>query len=472
LKLKKHIVLGLLLGLTSWCYAQQISVKLGNTTIVETEFFTITLTVNNGKLNTYSNFPEINGFSKYTTISNATNAADKLVKPLIITQQYTPLKTGKFKINDFTMNINGVIIPVKGSNIVVTADEQLSEQKNKEALENEKKIRQYKLPEELLSLKEPFLTLLSNKSNVYVGEAITVTLLFCIPEGNKTVLKFHELGPQLSEIVKKIKPENCTQQSVALDSIQQGTLTQGNKKYSYFKLYETFFYPINDKKILIPTLSLTLQASKKAFGKEEEMKPSLVNFSSKQILIDIKPLPPHPLKDIVSVGNYQLKETISTIKLKTGKSFTYIFTLEGEGNINQISKPKWPNSPNFEMFDPEIKKTTFQEKDKLMGTCAFNYFIIPHEPGVFGMKHFFNYIYFNSDKQKYDTLSSSLMLHVYGESKHNLGVSLNSGDGFYDLIASENNFFINKNTKEVYILLAKVFILVLVAFLLLLMIRR
>jgi hypothetical protein len=470
--LKKYIVLGLLLVLKSWCFAQQISVKLGNTTIIESDFFTITLTVNNGKLNTYSNFPEINGFSKYTTISNANNAADKFVKPLIITQQYTPLKTGKFKINDFTMNINGVIIPVKGSNIIVTADERIIEQKNKEALENEKKLRQYQLPDELLSLKEPFLTLLSNKSSVYVGEGITLSLLFCIPEGNKTVLKFHELGPQLSELVKKIKPENCIQQSVSLDSISQGTLNQGNKKFSYFKLYETFFYPINDKKILIPSLSLTLQASKKAILKEEEIKSNLVTYTSKQILIDIKSLPPHPLKNMVSVGNYQLKESISTVKLKTGKSFTYTFTVEGEGNITQISKPNWPNSPNFEMFDPEIKRTSFQEKDKLMGTCAFNYFIIPHEPGVFSMNHFFNYIYFNIDKEKYDTLRSSLQLHVYGESKHNLGVSLNSGDGFYNLIANENNFFINKNTKEVYILLAKVFILVLVAFLLILLIRR
>ena len=466
-----YLILLLFITSLSNSYSQQVAVTLGNTTITENEFFTITLTVNNGKLNTYSNFPDIKGFIKYTTISNASATSNKIEKPLIITQQYAPLKVGKFKVNDFSMNINGVIIPVKGSNIVVNESVKSSIAKNTDEINEAKGVKQFKLPEELIAAKEPFLILCSTKNTVYVGEGFDVTLLFCIPEGNKTTIKFNDLGTQLTEIVKKVKPENCTQETVTLDSIQQGILVQGGKKISYYKLYETFFFPINNKKIELTSLSLTMLLNKKPNNKEEDNKPSFITYSSKPLLIEVKNLPPHPWRDLVAVGNYNLIESISTQKLKTGKSFNYIFTISGEGNINQLAKPMWSTTFNFEIFEPEIDRVVQNKDDMMTGSCVFNYFIIPHEPGVFGMKDYFKYIYFNTEKKRYDTLSSKLVLQVYGDSKHNSGESLNTGDSFYDLIKTESNFFISKNTKEVYILLAKVFILVLVVLLVILIIR-
>jgi len=468
--LKKSIYLFVYLCLiaTSYSFAQQIAVKLGNTNILEDEYFTISLIINNGKLSTYSNFPDIAGFAKYTTISNASTTGEKLVKPLIITQQYTPLKPGKFKINDFSMSVNGVILPIKGSNIVVTEIPKTAAAIEAEETEA-KKQAQFKLTDEYWNYREPFLTLNTSKTAVYVKERLHVSLLFCIPEGSKTSLKFYELGEQLSEIIKKIKPENCTQQTITIDSVQQGSLVKNGKKITYFKLYETYFYPINNKEISFSALNLKMLNKK---SNTDDSKNNLINYTSKQLTIDVKKLPFHPLRDLVAVGNFKLEEKISTMKFKTGRSFNYIFSIVGTGDINQLAKPNWLSSPNFEFFDPEIIKSNSQVDGELIGKCSFNSFVIPHEPGNFNLGKFFNYIYFNVEKQTYDTLKSQLQIQVLGESKHNFGVSLNSGDDFYDLIKSENNFFVNNSNKSVYILLAKIFIGILIFLLFVLIFRR
>lgn len=466
----KHIIL-FFLALATFIHskAQQVEIKFGNDTITENDFFTISIIVNNGKLNTYSNFPEISGFIKYTTVSNANNADGKIIKPLIITQQYSPLKAGKFKINDFSMNINGRIIPKKGTNIFVKKIDNPIQEKNTE--NQAKNNNEISFTDENINLKEPFLILNHSKSTVFVREGFNVALLFCIPEGSKTSLKFYELGAQLTELIKKIKPENCAQEAISIDSIQQGITMHNGKRINYFKLYETSFYPINNKKIEFAALTLNMM-NKKNSGKDENDKSNLITYNSKPFTIEVKNLPPHPLKDIVPVGNYKLIEAISTTKFKTGKSFNYVFTITGEGNMNQISKPRWQSSPYFEIFEPEVIKTYKKENNKIIGSCSFNYYVIPHEPGNFGLKNYFNYIYFNTFKEKYDTLHTNLIIQVHGDSKRNMGVALNDGDQLYELMQNESNFFVNKSTKEVYLLLAKGFVLILIILLAVLIIRR
>lgn len=469
MKSKLYISLFILIASFTWCNAQQITVKLGNTTISENEYFTITLTVNNGKLNTYSNFPDIIGFSKFTTISNASTSSDKVVKPLIITQQYLPLKVGKFKINDFSMNINGRIIPVLGSNINVLPVLNSTTLKSND-LTNDVKSPTFKFTDDQINSKEPFLTLISSKNLVYNGEGFIVSLLFCIPENTKTSLKFYELSEQLTSIIKKIKPENCIQETLILDSLQQITVNQNGKKFSYFKIYETVFYPINTNKIEFSQQTITM-ALKKPILQESSLKQNLVIFTSKPFVVEVKSLPPHPLKDLVPVGAFSLNESISTTNFKTGKSFNYIFKIIGTKN-RQIPVPILKPTKHFEYYEPEVFKINETINNELIGTTSFNYFVIPNDPGIYDMKTYFNYVFFNTEKQKYDTLFSKIQIHVKGESKHNLGVSINIGDGFYDLINTENNFFINKSTKNVYILLAKVFIIILLLLLLVLFLRR
>jgi hypothetical protein len=76
------------------------------------------------------------------------------------------------------------------------------------------------------------------------------------------------------------------------------------RTYTQYKFYQATFYPLNNKKISIPSANLRLL---KDFDEKESKKRNYVTFSSKAFTIQPKDLPPHPLKQQVSVGNFSLK---------------------------------------------------------------------------------------------------------------------------------------------------------------------
>ena len=85
----------------------------------------------------------------------------------------------------------------------------------------------------------------------------------------------------------------------------------------------------------------------------------------------MKELPPHPLKDEVPVGKYMLSEDISGKELKTGQSFTYGFTVQGEGNIPAIDYPNVLESGNFDFYPPNILQNISRSNNKVRGSTTF-----------------------------------------------------------------------------------------------------
>jgi hypothetical protein len=106
-------------------------------------------------------------------------------------------------------------------------------------------------------------------------------------------------------------------------------------------------------------------------------------FYSKPKNVKVKELPPHPLRDEVSVGNYRLDEKISSNVIKTGESFQYEFNVYGEGNISAIEKPAIFNNGSFDFYEPNIRQNTNRQNNLVTGTKSFGYFVIPKEPGSY-----------------------------------------------------------------------------------------
>jgi hypothetical protein len=73
------------------------------------------------------------------------------------------------------------------------------------------------------------------------------------------------------------------------------------------------------------------------------------------------------------------------------------------------------------------------------GTKSFNYFLIPKEPGKYDLKNYFQWVFFNPDEQKYDTLKSRLTVYVTGESTRNEVIEANDDGSFYDKIQTAGN---------------------------------
>src|SRR5687768_7951885 len=96
--------------------AQQVQITLGPDEIGENQAWTISITVQNGELKKYDNFPEIVGFRKRGTSNQSSttfiNGQASSTQSIIMT--YLPTKQGTFTIPDFTLRVNEKPIRVAG----------------------------------------------------------------------------------------------------------------------------------------------------------------------------------------------------------------------------------------------------------------------------------------------------------------------------------------------------------------------
>jgi hypothetical protein len=162
-------------------------------------------------------------------------------------------------------------------------------------------------------------------------------------------------------------------------------------------------------------------------------------FTSKPKTVIVKQLPPFPLRDQVAVGNYRLREKLPSTHLKTGQSFEYNFTIEGEGNIAGINEPPAKSGDIFQVYPPDMKQNINRSNDRVTGTKSYEYYVIPNEPGQYDLGRYFYWIFFNTAKNRYDTLRSQLSVNVTGESRKNEKISDNDVGTFYDQTEIEDN---------------------------------
>ena len=206
------------------------------------------------------------------------------------------------------------------------------------------------------------------------------------------------------------------------------------------------------------------------FGRNKQEK--IVTFHSKPKQVEIKELPPHPLKESVSVGNYKLREKISSTELKTGDSFNYAFDIVGEGNISGITEPVKIENPNFDIYSPNVQQDISRGNGKVRGTKSFKYYGIPNEPGSFDFGDYLQFIYFNVKTEKYDTLKSEMVLNVVGESKKNEYILSNDMGSFYDSIERQDNELFSLDQRKRMLTIANIITFVLIGIVALAMFKK
>ncbi|HEX8037981.1 MAG TPA: BatD family protein, partial [Chryseosolibacter sp.] len=289
---------------------------------------------------------------------------------------------------------------------------------------------------------DAFLALTTSKDEVYTGEGFNAMLSFYVSEDNRAPLQFYELGRQLSEVLKKLKPNNCWEENFNIENIEGEPVNINGKGYTRYKIYQATYYPLNAEPIVFPKVSLEMIKYKVAknpsfFG--QNRKEDFKTFYSQPKTVKVKELPPHPLKDAVAVGNYKLSEMMPSTDIQTGKSVSYVFNIFGEGNISAIQKPQVANDGNFEFYEPNVRMDINRENGRVSGTKSFNYFLIPKEPGKYQLKDYFQWVFFNPDEEKYDTLKSKLTVYVTGESTRNEAIEANDDGSFYNKIQTAGN---------------------------------
>ncbi|MCG8385080.1 MAG: BatD family protein, partial [Cytophagales bacterium] len=311
--------------------AQEIDVELGPDEIGENQAWTITVTVANERLKSYDDFPDIEGFRKRGTSSSSSTQIinGQISSSQGVTMTYVPTRQGTFKLRPFAMKVNGKTVRSQGTTIKVGPAVQRSRRRDpfqnlfdRDALD----MFSDKGDTEFVDVKEDaFLALTTSKNEVYTGEGFTTTLSFYVADNNRAPLQFYELGKQLSNILKKVRPANCWEENFNIENINGEPITINQKRYTQYKVYQGVFYPLNAEDITFPPVGLEMIKYKVAknpsfFGqnRQEDFK----TFYSRPKTVKVKALPPHPLKDQVAVGDYLLDERSNSQTLQTGQSFS------------------------------------------------------------------------------------------------------------------------------------------------------
>ena len=65
--------------------------------------------------------------------------------------------------------------------------------------------------------------------------------------------------------------------------------------------------------------------------------------------------------------------------------------------------------------------------------------MIPKEPGDFKLRNYFQWVFFNPNTKKYDTLRSNYTLSIQGESQKNQFIESTDLGKFYDRLEASDN---------------------------------
>lgn len=440
--------------LPTFSFSQNIQIILGPDEIGENQAWIITVTANNESLKSYDNFPDIDGFRKRGT---STQSQTSIVNGQISSSQsivmtYMPAQQGTFTLPAFKMKINGQSISSPGKKIKVGPPVQVRSTDPFRSFFDRDPASDPRGETEFVDVKEDALLALStSKDEVYVGEGFTTTLSFLVADNNRAPMQFYELGKQLSDILKKLKPSSCWEENFNIENIEGEPIDINGKGYTQYKIYQATYYPLNAEAIRFPSVGLEMIKFKVAknpsfFG--QNRKEDFKTFYSKSKTVRVKELPPHPMKDAVAIGVYRLDERIGATDLETGQSVGYEFNIFGEGNISSVEKPIIKKDNVFEFYEPNIKQNINRENGRVTGTKSFSYFMIPKEPGTYNLGDYFQWVFFNPTSKKYDTLRSNQQVTVIGESQRNQAIESTDVGSFYDRMGTTDNTLQSSVTSD------------------------
>ncbi|MGA0559347.1 BatD family protein [Larkinella sp. VNQ87] len=237
---------------------------------------------------------------------------------------------------------------------------------------------------------------------------------FFVAESYPFELSFYELEQQLQQLLKTVRPANCWEENEGITDLSRHLITINGKKYAEYRIYQATFFPLTQQSIEIPSVQLKMQQIRPAAKPGGERGKEIVTYATRPLSIHVKPLPPHPLRDQVAVGQFRLIETILRKNAAVGQSVNYNFRLTGEGNIASLAAPVVPDSTTLDIFPPSEKQVINRSGGVVSGYKTFSYALIPRQNGTFRLASYFQWIYFNLRQERYDTLHSAITLQVGG----------------------------------------------------------
>jgi hypothetical protein len=428
--MKLYALLNIILCFSGTLYAQVINdaatIEFGSKNLSLDQPLLISVVLRDAESRPAVIFPEIKDLEKRSksATSSISTVDGKKVVIQTITQEYYAAKPGNYLIPEFTMTINGVRL--RSEETIAVFSQGAVAETNTEPTSNAA------LDQDLGdNAQDIFLSVQTDKKGVYIREGFALRISLYIAENAPVEMEFYRFNEQLQSILKKLRPVNCWEENVGIEEIIKRRVTIRKRRYTEYNMYQARLFPITSEDIVFPSITLNMLVTDNNGAVNVDRKVVRA-FMSRPTRISVKQLPDHPLRDQVAVGQYSLRENLSSKLVYPGESIRYMFKVEGIGNIAAIPAPVTQASSSFDIYPPEVSQVIKRSYQSVIGEKTFDYFVVPRKDGTFALGRYFQWVYFNSAKEKYDTLRSSRTLEVKGEDYRLANLSLSGSAGLYD----------------------------------------
>lgn len=367
-------------------------------TICLNELLSLSIDISDTKERNIGSFPEIPELLKRRT------TYEKRGKHYKVTQYYQPTKQGVFSLPSTGIYVNGRMLYSDTKKIKI-----LPVCKNNYTAYEEGKISPYEDVKE-----DAFFRLEVSKATVYPGEIFELSAAFLVAKGNKAEMNFIDFDTQMKDLAADLRLQDFWVEGAGfpeqpiLDSV-----VINDKKYNRYVFFNQKVSVLKEGKIKIAPFSWKMIKYKVSRNKRFiDRKDTLIVFKSSPLLINVRPLPAHPLKDKIPVGVFRISETLDPVQIETGEKTILKISIKGKEAWPGAYYPILNHNKNLEFYMGEITS----KKGKTEWERNFSFYIIPSRKGDFLLSDYLYWISFNPETGIYDTLKPTSILKVKDES--------------------------------------------------------
>lgn len=248
---------------------------------------------------------------------------------------------------------------------------------------------------------ELFVRVVTDKKSAYVGEAITAWIKIYTKVALTDIDRNYK-RPVFSGFYKQnveIPPlTNLEREKVGDDIYHSGVLEK------------LVLFPQRSGKVIVEPFELTAYKQKQVrqsrsvfddfFGPSYTSEP--VKLESKALSINVKPLPENKPEGFTgAVGQFSIKGSLNSNRVKTNDAVSFKITLSGKGNIKLIENIDYALPSTMQVYDPVIKSNI--DGSGKAGSKIFEITAIPRHAGKIDIKPF-KLVYFDPQAKVYKTI--------------------------------------------------------------------
>jgi hypothetical protein len=398
-----------LLGLLNPAGAQTregLTVQVGSKSITTSEYLVIYFTLPVSDQPPVYQFPEIANFKKLGVSRSKSSLFQngQVVQTQTFSQYYQPNGTGSYSVPSLEVQVNGQMIPWDSFTVQVAEG----------AIDESKESEELVIPEgTLTNTNGAFFLVSTNLRTPFVGQGFTLKMSFYVPENNATELVFDRNDLQIPELIQQMRPRNCWEENFGLQSERVLKVQFRGKKYTEYRFFQASYFSLDNHVIRIPSLNFRVKQVSPGKGLERQIRS--VYFKSSPFSITPKSLPIHPLAGKVPVGSFKLAEVLPQKAVKTGQPIQYQVSVIGDGNSILWDSKEVESDYFVEFSQVSTERSVAPVRDQMIGQKTDVFKIVPEQPGQISLGKYFKWIYFNTDKERFDTLKSPIVLIVKGQ---------------------------------------------------------